>query len=138
MLVEYSAAVDRDLRFIMATWCSQIRGGSHRGWPDDLFEAYRDTVLARLAPRSIVSHAPYDRDALYGWICSEQIGPLCLIHYVYVRPSRRGYGLGRALIDRAAAGRDIAFTHRGSRPIRGAYWPHAALEAHHDSNAHTS
>jgi GNAT superfamily N-acetyltransferase len=50
-----------------------------------------------LRSRVVVAHNPDDDDQLYGFVCFEPLQSGLVVHYLYVKSSRRGWGVGRRL-----------------------------------------
>lgn len=100
-----SIAAD-DLGFIRSTWSDSYHDGS-RDVQRLAFSRYRDRmhqridrIVTRKSAETIVAHIPGDPNHLLGYV----VGEGEVLHYVYVRPARRNYGLGRALLDAWYAG----------------------------------
>ena len=96
---------DEDMRaslsFILSTWSDSYHDGS-REVQHLAFRRYRDRMHKRIdrtlrRPQTIVVVAslPDDPTHLLGYLVHEE-GTL---HYVYVRPARRRYGLATALLE---------------------------------------
>lgn len=86
------------LGFIMSTWSDSYHDGS-REVHDLPFRRYRDRMHTRVRrivarSRAIAAVLPDDETHTLGYLVHEG-GTL---HYVYVRPARRGYGIARALL----------------------------------------
>lgn len=94
----FEAAIDRP--YVVPTWADSFHDGSsfYRSLP---FRAYRermrkrlDRILDRSGVEGIVAVLPEDRTHIVGYI----IGEGTIIHYLFVREGRRGFGIARHLI----------------------------------------
>lgn len=99
MPIALRPATEADLPFITSTWIeSYIRSPATRRIPKAVFLEGHRRVIDRLLAKynAWVACDPGDRDVLYGWsLC--QYDPAAL-HYCYVKETRRGQGVARALI----------------------------------------
>ncbi len=81
----------KDYGYCCASWLESLRAAQHpsanaRAWRDALSES----VARRLRAGSLVVACDSDdADRLYGFACAERD----VLHYVYVRSTRRGSGL---------------------------------------------
>lgn len=86
----------KDYGYCCASWLESLRAAQHpsanaRAWRDALSES----VARRLRAGSLVVACDSDdADRLYGFACAERD----VLHYVYVRSTRRGSGLAARLV----------------------------------------
>lgn len=124
-----------DMNLIVGSWCAQIRCGSHRYWPDWMFDLYRDQVVYPLASRhTTVACAPNNDDQLLGYMCAENavaIPQVLAVHMLYVKAPFRGYGIAQSLFGMHERSPDARIVHthetRSSASVAekygAAYWP---------------
>lgn len=102
VLIRAGGAVDHD--YIVATWCDSY-WAAVLPW-DSIGEVRRRLgreIAERLAnSRVVIACDVDDRDRIYGWA----VGDPGVLHYVYVRETRRKSGHGAALV-RAACGEQL-------------------------------
>jgi GNAT superfamily N-acetyltransferase len=110
-----------DLGFIVHSWTESW----HRNSPEMRqvrFGVFRNAMRRRavsFAARctTLVACDPGDHSHVLGWACVEQRGGLGVVHYVYVRETRREHGLAAHLVRQALAragcaeGAPWVFTH---------------------------
>lgn len=90
--------VGGDVGFVMQTWLRSAQKDFPLCLvPRDLFYASHGKLVEGAVGRSVVlvAASPEDADLIMGWACVEQ----GVLHFVYVKGSLRGFGLGRALLD---------------------------------------
>ncbi|MEQ9074108.1 MAG: GNAT family N-acetyltransferase [Sandaracinaceae bacterium] len=108
-----------DTPFFAHSWLKSFqRSDAVRGVSSETYFYFHHRLLERLLQRSRVVMAceKRDPDRLHGFACFEDLSGTCLLHYVYVRGSRRRLGIGAALIDEAL---------RACKPLPGALvWTH--------------
>lgn len=87
---------------IFATWLKSYQNSSlfAKGIPRETFFAQHHKVIERILERAEVRLAvlPDDPSVVFGWSVTE---PGC-VHYVYVKPDFRRYGIARALLAHVA------------------------------------
>jgi len=96
---------------IYATWLRSYQSSSHlvrHVSRNDFFAGHHDVLDRIFAREPIVKLAvmPDDHSVILGWACYEP-GTL---HYVYVKPSFRRYGVAKALL--AGVQHPFTYTHR--------------------------
>jgi len=97
---------------IYATWLRSYQTSSlmTKLIPRDLFFAQHhlviDRILARPATRVRLATMPDDPSVVFGWAVTESDDT---VHYVYVKPSFRKYGVARALISEIKS--PFTYTH---------------------------
>ena len=96
---------------IYATWLRSYQSNSHlvrHISRNDFFAGHHDVLDGIFAREPIVKLAvmPDDHSVILGWACYEP-GTL---HYVYVKPSFRRYGVAKALL--AEVQHPFTYTHR--------------------------
>lgn len=87
---------------IFATWLKSYQNSSlfAKGVPRETFFAQHHKVIERILERAEVRLAvlPDDPSVVFGWAVTEP----GLVHYVYVKPDFRKYGIARALLAHVA------------------------------------
>jgi L-amino acid N-acyltransferase YncA len=106
-------ATPLDLPLIYSSWLKSYRKSeATRDFSNQVyFDGHRD-VIARLLKRSIVILAveKADPDQIYGWVCFERGNPIRTFHYVYVKHTYRGLGLGKLLMGEMM-NEPVVYTH---------------------------
>jgi len=115
---------------IYATWLRSYQSSSHlvrHVSRNDFFAGHHDVLDRIFAREPIVKLAvmPDDHSVILGWACYEpwqqmdivdraagvlQVSRQLVLHYVYVKPSFRRYGVAKALL--ADLKRPFTYTHR--------------------------
>ena len=95
---------------VFATWLKSYQTSSihAKGIPKDLFFAEHHRLIERIFERDPVVRLavlPDDHDVVLGWV----VGTPGIVHYVYVKPSFRRYGIARALLK--PFGDKFTYTH---------------------------
>lgn len=109
MPIALRPATEVDLPFIVSTWLeSYIRSPATRRIPKAVFLGYHRQVIDRILAQhgAMVACDPGDPDVLYGW---RVLGGPALLHYCYVKETRRNQGVARALLGSWSHG--IRITH---------------------------
>ena len=112
--------VKRDRGFFAANWLKSFRrSDAVRGVERQTYFHFHHKILERLLARSIVIVAcdQRDPDIIHGFVCFEVVASTCVLHYVYVRGSRRSQGIGSALLSESIrvcrpAPSALVWTHR--------------------------
>lgn len=93
---EIRAAGQTDLPFIFSTWLKSFRKSpwARQIPPTIYFRHEHDRVAQNLNDsQTLIAHPANDPDTILGWAC----GRGQLIHWVYVKRTWRGLGIGRKL-----------------------------------------
>jgi GNAT superfamily N-acetyltransferase len=107
-----------DTGFVVTSWLESFHDGSKVA-RRVRFGDYRDPqrrIIHRLLRRSLtlVACDPEQREHLLGFVVGERAGTRLVLHYVYVRQTRRQHGCARMLLDELArrlGTRGITYTH---------------------------
>jgi GNAT superfamily N-acetyltransferase len=114
---EIRAAGQTDLPFIFSTWLKSFRKSPFaRSIPaTTYFKHQHDKVAQKLNDsQTLIAHPVDDPDTILGWVC----GGGALIHWVYVKRTWRGIGIGRRLVaELAEVGKSGEYTHLPAEPI---------------------
>lgn len=96
---------ETDLSFVMRSWLDNYRYSSQFareiGSDDDYYPYHRALVAAILARPTTQVHVACeagDEDHVYGYAVLEQQDRELVLHYAYVKPAYRGFGIGRTLM----------------------------------------
>ena len=128
LAVGFRDATPADEGVVFHAWLVAHR--KHGDWPPRLssrryFDEHKlviAEILARPRTRTIVACDPARPELVYGFVCAER----GVLHWLYVKESMQGNGLGRALLERAglAAGAVCShWTRTATRLVkRGAPW----------------
>lgn len=116
---------------VFATLLKSFFHGSHwaKSIPREVFFARHHAVVERLLEQSSlrVAHVPDDPTVILGYAL---VAPPT-VHYVYVKPSFRRYGIARALLDDLARFREYSHATFALRDLEGrhslTYNPYRAL-----------
>lgn len=101
-------AQKNDQNYIASTWVKSMVSGMNRRSPakTHAVSSQVDRLLDAESTRAIVMCSEADPDRIWGWCCYAYNTPIPVVHYVYVRDSKRGHG---------AAARLLA--HIGAKPL---------------------
>ena len=107
-----------DINFILSNWLhtwanAPANFGVHKHVYYKTAEAHIKDTLARCG--AIVACDPNDPDDLFGFIAAEYMDDETVIHWIHVKPSFRGFGIGRALFKKVHT--------KDSPPFTTAYCP---------------
>lgn len=95
---------------IFATWLKSYQNSSlfAKGIPREVFFAAHHKVIERILERAEVRLAvlPDDPSVVFGWSVTEP----GLVHYVYVKPDFRKYGIAKSLLAHVA-GEPWSYSH---------------------------
>jgi len=114
----------RDRSYVVPTWSDSLHDGSAE-WRATPFRAYRermrrriDRILDRVGVEGVVAVLPEDETHIVGYI----VGEGNILHYLFVREGRRGFGIARHLIAEWAASHPCVEashdTKHGARIVR--------------------
>lgn len=95
-------ASESDINFIFSSWLKSLRNSSYSfGVPNAVFFSEHHKVLERLLKTCEVNVACSESDVsdIYGYICSEKVDGLTVIHFVYVKHTYRRLGIGNMLLN---------------------------------------
>jgi GNAT superfamily N-acetyltransferase len=90
-----------DLHLVLSSWLRSNRDGPiARLLPDSVYYAEEKSIVTALVQRVpvVVACNPELRDSVYGWLCGERLEGRLVVHFIYVRHSWRGWGIGRQLL----------------------------------------
>ena len=110
--------VQSDRAFFATGWLRSYKGAPRvRGISSKTYWYFHHRLLERLLARStvVIACQQGDPDILYGFSCFERLEGSCVLHYLYVKGSRRGEGIGSAILDE---------TLRASRDPAALVWTH--------------
>ena len=112
---EYREAQPADRAFWGANWANSFRRSRWAGVvPNHLFHDLMRTLqdgLLRRGMRVSLAHLPGNPDALMGFVAWEPSDKAPIVHFLYVKDTWRGQGLGGALL-RQGPGDKFIYTHR--------------------------
>ncbi len=107
----YRKPTPTDLNFVMSSWLRSARNNDQNNYisNQDYYHHYANQVTS-LLKRSLVSMVvnEADHDQIYGYIVCEPNNRL--IHYLYMKPYYRGFGLAKDLVS-------AIFPDLGANPI---------------------
>lgn len=114
-----------DIPFILSSWGSSYFEGTsgHKQLQPDEFHHYhrpiRDRVLSNPNATAIVCVSKDDPSTILGWILVEKNqDPFIRLHYLYVKGSLQGEGLGNKLLKIALPIRPVIYTHSTQKARR--------------------
>ena len=93
----------RDQSYIASTWTRSLLA-QHAADRDPAMRTYAqisalvDATLDRKDTRAAVCVDPHDHDFIWGWMLYAADQPAPVIHYLYLRQSKRGSGLSGQLL----------------------------------------
>jgi len=105
--VKLRPAGENDRNFIFSKWLKNYKFSSRfaKRIKNDVFYKWHqlilENILARPSCSIVIAHPTDDPDVNLGFICFETIEDLKVIHYVFVKPEFRNFGLGRTLYNHA-------------------------------------
>ena len=96
------------------------------------FSEHRHVVDSLVNTAKIVCAVnPEDPTHIYGWACMDLSGQLPIVHYVFIKPPYRGFGIAKLLL-KGIQGRPFLFTHMthiiNRARVPGTYVPHLAFK----------
>lgn len=120
--VIFRPLIPDDRKFFAAGWLRSFnrRGTAVKAVHSKTYFHFQQKVIQRLIRRGRVIMAADPRNPrkeLFGFACWEQLHTTCVLHYVYVRGSDRGRGIGTALVNESLgacepAASALVWTHR--------------------------
>jgi hypothetical protein len=97
-------AVAGDVGWILRSWLESYHdnGLDTRGARLSEYRPMMQMRMARLIPRSVVMVAcdPDEPDHLWGFVVAERRGDMPIVHFAYVKQTRREHGLAALLVRR--------------------------------------
>ena len=99
--VRIRPAVEADIPFIFSTWLRSYRDSIFAmNISTTVYYAEHHKIVEKLLKGSevLVACANDDISELYGYICTENIDGVFVLHYVYVKHSFRHLGIGKQLL----------------------------------------
>ena len=128
-------ADESDIKFIYSSWLKSFRRSPFAAQISNAlyFDGQHKRIthiLAKPETNVICVCNPEDASQIYGWICAEIGGPITVVHYVYVKRTYRGFGIGKGLIE-SLGSKNFIFTHDTgfAQKFGGVYSPYLAMEA---------
>jgi GNAT superfamily N-acetyltransferase len=114
-LFDLVPATDVAKNFIFATWLKsyQVNSPFAKGIPSDVFFKGHHTLLERIFERNpvvILATPPGEPDVILGYVVAEPSEDV--IHYVYVKPAVRRYGVAKALVEATGITLQGTYTHK--------------------------
>ncbi len=100
--VSLRAATQDDVGFIFNSWLKSYRQApATQGIPSQIFFSEHHKLVERLLTSSnvIVACDPEDPSQLFGYICASKVEGILAIHYVYIKHTFRGLGIGKMLLN---------------------------------------
>lgn len=115
--VRLRPATEDDVNFIFNSWLRCYRQSLNtRGIENPVYFAQHHKVLEGLCKKAeiIVACNPTDLSQIYGYICTEIVEDIPVIHFIYVKELYRKLGLGMHLAEAAKfeRGKPVFYTHR--------------------------
>lgn len=110
----FRLAVENDCNMILSDWLKSFRRSE---FASDMTNAVyfrgHEPLVKKALKRSQVVCAVNrdDPNHAFGWVCFEP-GSIPILHYLYVKESFRGFGIGTALFHHVRAGQSFAYTHK--------------------------
>ena len=111
-----------DIPFIQSSWGKSyyLEGPGNTLFKADVFHKYhrplREWVLNKPNATAIVCSSKDDPSFILGFsILEKPEEPVLILHYIYVKFSFRGEGIGRELFNRSIVMRPVLFTHETSK-----------------------
>jgi hypothetical protein len=96
-----------DKNFIFSKWLKNYKFSSRfaKRIKNDVFYKWHQLILENIMARPscsvVIAHPIDDPDVNLGFICYENQNDTKIIHYVFVKPEFRNFGLGRTLYNHA-------------------------------------
>lgn len=113
MQVKIRQALAEDKNFVLSTWLRNYRHSSAfaRGIRTSVYFEWHHRLLVNLMARPectvLIACDEEEPNLILGYIAFEQ----GIVHYVYVKRSMRGFGLGKKLLEEAMGDRDFECSH---------------------------
>lgn len=105
--VKIRFAQDSDKNFIFSKWLKNYKFSSRfaKRIKNDVFYKWHQLILENILSRPsttvLIAHPDDEPDVNLGFICYEDINDTKIIHYIFVKPEFRNFGLGRTLYNHA-------------------------------------
>lgn len=106
---------DHDDNFIYSSWLKSYRklaGPVPHRWYYKIYQALLDRLYKRPATQTTVACFRTRPEQIFGYIVHEKHEEQPYVHYVYVKESFRGMGIGKALLADATRGKPFTYTFR--------------------------
>lgn len=120
--VRFRPAGQEDVNFIFNSWLKSYRNSyATKNITSTFYFSEHHKVIERVlaAAKTIIACNPEDPSQVYGYVVADTVDGIFVVHYLYVKHSFRGLGLGKLLFN--------AFDHDPTA---------ASLYTHHTHMAH--
>lgn len=110
-------AIEADVPFIFNSWLRCYRHSRNtQGCENPVYFAQHHILIEGLCKRANILIACDEKNPaeIYGYICSETIEDVMVIHFMYIKEMYRKFGVGSFLAETAGFKKDapIFYTHR--------------------------
>jgi GNAT superfamily N-acetyltransferase len=96
------SANEEDISFIFNSWLKSFRNSFFcKGIVNSVYFTEHHKLIEKIlkTASAVIACNPEDPSQVYGWICAEEIDGVFCMHYLYVKHSFRGLGIGRLLFN---------------------------------------
>jgi hypothetical protein len=110
-------ATESDVPFIFNSWLKCYRHSHNtRGCENPVYFAQHHVLLEGLCKRSNIVMACNENDIsqIYGYVCSEMVENVLVVHFIYVKEMYRKFGVAAMLAEAVGFKKDapVFYTHR--------------------------
>jgi hypothetical protein len=101
MPISIREALEGDIPFVFSSWLKSFRTGLITKFVDNnIYFSEQHKVVERLLRRSntIMAVSPTDPATIYGYLVTERIDGILVVHYGYTKQTFRGMGVLRQLL----------------------------------------
>lgn len=116
----------KDKNFIFGSWLKSFRRSSDvHGVPNNIYFMNQHKTIEILLARAncLLICDPNDPEIIYGYLVSEVVEKVPVIHWLYVKHLYRGLGLAKRLMAQAGIDKNMPFcyTHNSSPAVQVAH-----------------
>lgn len=103
--------------FLYSTWLKSYKSSKDVGpLPNNLYWPVLSQTIKQIletpGTKVVVACNSEDPNQLFGYICSSWGAPEAVVHYLYVKPTFRKNGIGKALLEHVVKGTTYRYTFR--------------------------
>lgn len=112
-----------DLNFIMSKWLKNYKFSSRftkKIKPDVYYKWHHlliENIMGRSTSTILIANPIDEPDVNLGFICFETMGSDKIIHYAFVKPEFRNFGVGKRLFNKAMDGKQLGYFTHWTYPI---------------------
>lgn len=114
---------ENDLNFILSKWLKNYKFSSRftKKIKSDIYYKWHhliiDNIMARPSCTILIANPVDEPDVNLGFICFEDINAEKIIHYAFVKPEFRNFGVGKKLYLTAMANKPFGYFTHWTYPI---------------------